>query len=282
MTSPENDVPQSSRSPLAGRHRTEQAGWRPLAQQAPPAPAPQSMPQPVPQPAPAEPPRPEPERFNGFVPRGQQPDAPVEPEYRAAPPGPSLASGSAARAGSTSDLVERLRALGEAQRVRTQERWTRRRLTIAAAIAAGVVIVLVAGGIAGYRLLAPYYGLGYHAGGTATIKSVKLTVTKIECGQSAPPFGNVGTPRGKYCGVTITAHNSSKFTTVFVDLRSWTSRLDVDLTVAPVASFLPLEREVVNSGQTSTFDLTYDVPDGARMLRVNPKIDNTTSHIPVS
>ena len=178
--------------------------------------------------------------------------------------------------------MEKLRALGEAQRVRTQTRWTRRRLAIAGAIAAGVVIVLIAGGIAGYRLLAPYYGLGYHAGGTATIKSVTITVTKIDCGLSEPPFGNTGVPRGKYCGVTISAHNSSKLTTIFVDLRSWTSRLDVDLTVSPVGSFLPLEREVVNSGQTSSFNLTYDVPDGARMLRVNPTIDNITRHIAVS
>lgn len=279
MTSPENDMPQAPR-PLTGRHRTEQPGWRPLPQQGL---APATPPTRLPQPASPEPPRPEPERFNGFVPRGQQAAPAADADSRTRPAGPTPSSGPGAPAGSASELVEKLRALGEAQRAQPQSRWTRRRLTIAGAIAAGVVIVLIAGGLAGFRLLAPYYGLGYHAGGTATIKSVKITVTKIDCGLSEPPFGNVGTPRGKYCGVTITAHNYSKgFATEFVELRTWTARLDVDLSIPPVGSFLPLEREVVNSGQTSTFDLTYDVPDGARMLRINPKIDNTTRHIPVS
>jgi hypothetical protein len=277
VTSPENNVPQAPRPQLTGRHRTEQPGWRPLAQQGPPPEAPPAR---APQPAPpSEPPRPEPERFNGFVPRGQQPPAPAA---EADSPATAPSGGTSGPAGSASELVEKLRALGEAQRVQSQSRWTRRRLTIAGAIAAGVVVVLIAGSIAGYRLLAPYYGLGYHAGGTAAIKSVNVTVTDIECGLSEPPFGNTGTPRGKYCGVTITAHNSSKFTTVFVDLRTWTSRLDVDLTVAPVASYLQAQRNYIDAGQSITFDLTYDVPDGARMLRVNPKIDNITRHISVS
>lgn len=271
MTSPQNGTPRAPKSRSAAHRRTSTPGPQPTA-------------------APSEPARPEPERFNGFVPRGQQPAAaPADNGNRGRPTAPgSTAPGSpTVRGGSASELVERLRALGAAQRVESRPRWTRRRRAIASVITVGVVIVLLAAGAIGYKLLAPYYGLGYQAGGSTTIQSIKLTVTKIDCGLSDPPFGQSGTPRGKYCGITVAVHNKATYNTAFVTLNSWTCRLDVDLTVAPLDSYLRGQQNYINAGQTATFDLTYDIPDGARIVYLSLSASNlganpVTRHVSVS
>ncbi len=160
-------------------------------------------------------------------------------------------------------------------------RWTRRRITILSVVTLAILALLGAGGYGGYRFLAPYYGLGYQTGGSVNVDEVKLTVTSVRCGLDTAPFGQRGTPQGSYCAVVVSAHGNGPGT-AFIDLRSWRAVLDVDLTVSPVSDWLEFRNETVLSHRSSTFQLGFDIPDGARISKLTMFIGDKRGSVTVS
>ncbi len=160
-------------------------------------------------------------------------------------------------------------------------RWNRRRLTILGVVTVVVLALLGAGGYGGYRLLAPYYGLGYHTGGSVRVDQVTLTVTSVRCGLDSAPFGQRGTPQGSYCAVLVSAHDTGQ-DTAFIDLHTWRAVLDVDLTVSPVSDWLAFRNETVLAHQTSSFQLGFDIPDGARIAKLTMFIGDKRGSVAVS
>ncbi|MGA8115154.1 MAG: hypothetical protein WCA46_15935 [Actinocatenispora sp.] len=231
------------------------------------------------------PPRREETKFNGFVSSGTP--APVDRtasaggyrslrEMSAAPSAAQKPTGAA-----DGSVPPVLRHLGGDTAAPPARRWTARRFTVLGIVAVVLVAVLGVGGYAGYQVLAPYYGLGYHTGGSATVDSVRLTVTEVRCGLDTAPFGNVGTPQGGYCAVVVTAENHGQ-NTAFVNLRDWQADLDVGLAVRPVGDWLPYRNEAVLGGQRAVFRLGFDIPDGARLSTVHMAIGDKEGTVTVS
>lgn len=163
-----------------------------------------------------------------------------------------------------------------------RRRWTGRRWAILGSVAAVLVIVLLAGGYLGYRALAPYYGLGYVSGRSATVESVTLTTTSVRCALSEPPFGESGEPHGTYCAIVISAHNVGRETAA-INLRTWTADLDVGLThVEPVTEWLAFRNEILEPGARASYQIAYDIPKGARLERLHLVVGDHSGTIATS
>lgn len=224
------------------------------------------------------PPR-EPDSFNGFAAGGSADPGPgaerTGSAYRPLRDSTSESATGGARPGAAANpqLAEVLRGLSESAQPESKPRSTRRRLTIAGCVCVVVLLVIGIGGYVGYRLLAPYFGLGYKAGGTAVVDEVAVKVTSIDCGLDSAPFGNSGEPEGAFCGVTISARNKGQDTR-FTELARWTAKLDVDLTARPDSAYLENRRYPLESGQAHEFQLVYDIPDGSRMMKIQPFVSD--------
>ncbi len=144
----------------------------------------------------------------------------------------------------------------------------------------GLVLVLVLGvaGYAGYRLAAPYFGFGYTVGGSATASNVHLTVVGARCGLDHVRGRSVPPESGQYCRVDVRAENTGR-QAHYLDLASWQVRLDVGLDARPAAKVMAARDAMLAGNSVQTYHLFYDVPDGARMNRIDMSVGDTSAEL---